>query len=308
MRTKRIILTVIAAIVAIIMIVIISYATSLFFYRAEYVKNKNVFDVSKTEYDDDITVMSYNIRCFAFEDIYKKSWFYRADFVRQVIASYAPDVIGFQEVTSMHEDYMKDHLVGYDFAFAYRKEKGAFNEAVAIAYRTDRFEKIDEGKFWLSETPDVPSKDYGSKENRLAIYTVLKERSTGKTFAFYCTHLDYLDDDVRAKQMDVLLNKMGEIAGSKIFLGDLNGYDDTDMYDNAAQAGYVDAYEAAIEKVGDKEPTFQKFGGENENDRRIDYIFTTPDFTVKKFVKDSTTFNGTYPSDHFPLIGILTQA
>lgn len=285
------------------MIAIMCYAVALFYYRADYVKNKDVFDVSKTPYGEDITVMSYNIRCFAFEDIYTKSWYYRADLVRLVIAQYAPDVISFQEVTSMHEDYLKEHLTGYEYLFGYRKEKGLFNEAVGIAYRTDRFEKIEEGKFWLSETPDVPSKDYGSKENRLAVYTVLKEKSTGKTFAYYCTHLDYLDDEVRGKQMEVLWAQMETNDYPKIIVGDMNGHEGSHMYAGSIARGYFDAYAYAEEKVGDKEPTFQKFG--SESGKRIDYIFYTSDFLVKKFVKDSTLINDHYPSDHFPIVATV---
>ena len=55
---------------------------------------------------------------------------------------------------------MKEALPGYDYIGVGRddgKEKG---EHSAIFYRTDKFDVIEKGDFWLSETPDVPSKGW----------------------------------------------------------------------------------------------------------------------------------------------------
>ena len=52
------------------------------------------------------------------------------------------------------------------------KEKG---EMMALYYKRDRFEKLDSGHFWLSETPDVPgSKSWGAWSTRMCTWVKLQ--------------------------------------------------------------------------------------------------------------------------------------
>ena len=41
---------------------------------------------------DEITLMSCNVRCFAPDDLFKKSWFYRADLIASNISQVQPDI------------------------------------------------------------------------------------------------------------------------------------------------------------------------------------------------------------------------
>ena len=100
--------------------------------------------------------MSYNLRYLSAKDCLKKSWFYRADLVIDIISEEKPDLIGFQEVTTTHAKYLTEHLSGYEFHIEYR-EKSPGKEATAIAYRADRFALKSEGHFWLSDAPEKMS-------------------------------------------------------------------------------------------------------------------------------------------------------
>lgn len=51
-----------------------------------------------------------------------------------------------------------------------------------IYYRTDRMEVVNSGIYWLSETPDVPSKYVEASEERTATWAVLKNKDTGVSY------------------------------------------------------------------------------------------------------------------------------
>lgn len=156
---------------------------------------------------DEITLMSCNVRCFALDDLFKKSWFYRADLIASNISQVQPDIIGFQEVTWLHYGYLQEIMPGYDSVITYRDDF-ILSEGCPIFYRTDKFELIDKGSFWLSETPDVMSKDWGSAYYRICSYTILKQKSNGKSFVVFNTHLDNVSDQARIKGISVVLKKI----------------------------------------------------------------------------------------------------
>lgn len=248
-----------------------------------------------------ITVMSYNIRCIAIDDTGERAWSARSPLVEEIIRKNDPDVIGFQEVTEMHESFLRKTFPGYTFNVAYREEH-LFHEGVAIAYKTDKFTQEKEGMFWLSKTPEVKSKDWDSNMYRVANYVVLTERETGEKITFVSTHLDNEGKDARQKQMEVVLEQMEKVAEGKwILVGDMNGYDDSPMY-KAATDKLTDAMTVA-ENVyeGKTGATYQGYGA-SLNERRIDYCFVTNGTKITSFVVDDTTYNGVYPSDHFPLV------
>ena len=148
-------------------------------------------ELNKEETDGEtvITVMSYNVRCFTLGDVGNKSWGVRKKYVAKVIENADPDVIGFQEVMDVHEEFFKEKLKGYSFNVAYREEH-LFREGVAIAYKTDKFTLEEEGMFWLSETPEKMSKDWGSNSFRVADYVVLTEKKSGKNTTLKTPHAE----------------------------------------------------------------------------------------------------------------------
>lgn len=68
-------------------------------------------------------------------------------------------------------------MVGFDSIITYRED--TINaEGCPIFYQTDLYTLIDKGSFWLSETPEVMSKDWGAAHYRICSYVILKEKST----------------------------------------------------------------------------------------------------------------------------------
>ena len=67
------------------------------------------------------------------------------------------DIFGTQEGKFHQVEELKNKLRGYDYIGVGRDDGIKRGEFTAIYYKTDRFELLDEGNFWLSSTPDYPS-------------------------------------------------------------------------------------------------------------------------------------------------------
>ena len=129
---------------------------------------------------DTVTVVSANARCIALEDLGEKNWFGRAPLLIENLRSAEPDVICFQEVTSIHYMYFKKVLSGYGSVIRYRDLIPVLSEGCPVFYSTERFDLVKSGSFWLSETPEKMSKDWNSGSYRICSYVVLSQKSDGK--------------------------------------------------------------------------------------------------------------------------------
>ena len=85
-------------------------------------------------------------------------------------------------------------LQGYDSVITFRDES-TFSEGCPVFYRTDLYDLIDKGSFWLSETPEKMSKDWDSACYRICSYVILKEKQTGLEFVVFNTHLDHVSEE-----------------------------------------------------------------------------------------------------------------
>jgi endonuclease/exonuclease/phosphatase family metal-dependent hydrolase len=263
---------------------------------------------SKQEYvhtpsDGEITVMSANVRTWSPTDTAKKSWFYRADLMVKNIADCKPDIIGFQEVTKMHYGYLCDCLKGYDNVLTYR-DKSPMSEACPVFYSSERFELIDKGSFWLSETPEKMSKDWGAACYRVCSYVILRDKTSDKELVVFNTHLDHISDEARINGIKVVLDKI-EQFGSKpcVIMGDFNAEEDSETY-KAATSMFRDAkYETAEPEHG---ATYQGFGKALDRENIDYFMISKTGITVNDYRIIRTTFDGAYPSDHFPILLKIT--
>lgn len=262
----------------------------------------NIAEIERTE--GEITVMSSNVRCFSPSDTGKRSWFYRADLLLQNIREAAPDIIGFQEVTPIHYSYFQKKLVGYDSILTYRDDS-LMSEACPVFYRADAFELIDKNSFWLSETPDVMSKSWGSSCHRICSYAILKEKASGREFIVFNTHLDHVSELARVNGIQVVLDHIAQFEGRpSILMGDFNAYENSDTYrmsiEHFADARYIAAETTDI-------GTFHAYG--QRTPIIIDYIFVTPNvFEVEKFDVIYKDYDGAYASDHNQLVAKMRFA
>ena len=129
--------------------------------------------------------MSFNVRLGVADDG-EDSWEHRKALLARTIQDFDPDLLGTQETWGFQAEYMLSQLPGREYV-GWPRQPGneQDGEECGILYRTARFERVDAGQFWLSETPDVPaSKSWDSSLPRIATWVRLRERRTGSELVF----------------------------------------------------------------------------------------------------------------------------
>ena len=291
------------SVVAIMLVLGIVFSVSFYWYYPHYKEMKKEVVMQDIYRENELTVMSCNVRCIAPTDLGKKSWFYRADLIMKGIQNNQPGVIGFQEVTKWHYSYLTDCLSSYDSVISYRDD--AFNsEGCPIFYRSDIYTLIDKGSFWLSETPEVMSKDWGAACYRICSYAILKDNATETEFVVFNTHLDHVSDEARINGINVVLDKIKEFGGlPAVLMGDLNAEENSETYKSATENFLDVKYQTENTMTS---CTYQAWG--EQLDRNcIDYIMISKTgFKVNSYKVLTETYDGVYPSDHFQLVSSLS--
>ena len=280
----------------ILLLAIVAFLVIQLWYLPRFLSSKARVELPK-ENSGEITIMSTNVRCYAPDDLFEKSWFYRADLIIADVNKVKPDIIGFQEVSPLHYGYLQNAMPDYESEIMYR-DNWILSEGCPIFYRTDKYEKLDSGSFWLSETPDVMSKDWGAAHYRVATYMILKDRVNGREFVVFNTHLDHVSDEARINGIQVVLDKIAEFGGLPAFLmGDLNAYPDEETI-LFTHENFDDAH--LIAEEADKGATYHKWGTKaDDNDKRIDYIMISKGAAnVSEYRIVNNCHNGIWSSDH----------
>lgn len=290
------------SIVALILVAGIAVGAEVFWYYPHSVQNKREL-VAAEQNADEIRVMSCNLRCLSPLDFGKKSWFYRADLIVNNIEKENPGIIGFQEATKIQYKYMCDTLTGYDSVITYR-DNSIIAEGCPIFYRTDLYDLIDKGSFWLSETPDVMSKDWNSACYRICSYVILEEKASSKQFVVFNTHLDHISDEARINGIAVVLDKIEQFGSlPSMIMGDFNAAEGSQTYESATEH-FLDAKyqtENTMESC-----TYEGYG-KSLGGKAIDHLMISKTgLEVNSYKVVTDTYDGVYPSDHFQISVVLT--
>lgn len=188
-------------------------------------KPAKTYPITEQTADDyKIKVMSFNVQV---ESGSKVRADIRADMLYDLLDEYMPDSIGLQEVTPLWDGMMKNFIFNDSYACV-GEQRAPGQEASLIYYRTDKFELVDSGTFWLSDTPEVAgSKFEESLYIRICTWAHLRDRVTGKEYVHVNTHLDNLGSSdgraLRTKQITVILRFIQRFGDTPMVMtGDLN--------------------------------------------------------------------------------------
>ena len=254
--------------------------------------------------DEATRVMSFNVRC---ANDGEQSITNRSKVAVEVIKQYAPDSFGVQECTPRWKRIFAFNLDGkYACVGAARDYYGPFTEYSSIYYLKDKYNLIDSGTFWLSETPEKRwTKSFDSTCYRIASWALLENKETGERYTHINTHLDHVLDTTRESQMKVLIECVNNVSnGSPIIMtGDFNAYEDSLVYAVACES-FNDTKKVAA--TSDEGRTFTKYGTKPEDHTdgigAIDFIFAAKDLEVDTYKIIRDTAQGIYPSDHYPIV------
>jgi endonuclease/exonuclease/phosphatase family metal-dependent hydrolase len=248
-----------------------------------------------------INLMTYNIRLNTAADG-DNAWPNRKDNVKALVKFHDADILCVQEALPLQVDEL---LEGSDFHMegAGREDGKRKGEHSAIYYNKNRFSKKDGGTFWLSESPDEPSKGWDAKLNRVCTWLRLYDKINKKEFMVFNTHYDHVGVQARIESAKLIKQKIQEIAPKLpvVFTGDLNVTPETEAI-ATIKSFLQDSREISEEPPYGPKGTFSGFSIQNPIKNRIDYVFVNKAFKVQKYGVLTDSKDMHYFSDHLPVL------
>lgn len=259
--------------------------------------------------EGEIKIMSFNIRTSGMDKDTPNHWDNRKEAVLALIKDQMPDIMGVQEATFTSQWlWLKDKLksAGYDGYGLNRqtgKESGS-GECPGILWNRNVIKKIEAGTFWLSETPDTPSKGWDANYYRTATWGLFEHIATGQIFFMVNTHLDHESTTAQVEGMKLIEQKLLEYEWDyPLYLtGDFNVIS-TDKALDGVREFMRNARTYAT--VRDTNPTVNGFGNSSSR-KQIDHIYYSDYLKAVEYYTIMDAYNGvTYVSDHYPIYAII---
>lgn len=264
------------------------------------------------------------------EDSCEMNWAARGQYVMQIIKNYDFDIVGMEEVTGRSGKVSMSHGSGYsqleelerglsDYTFLKYERDGNNNASDysynVIAYKTARYQSLDNGCFWLTATPDTPSNGWDPNYTikRTCGWSKMQDKATGEIFFFAVTHCNYgpsLDGPNGAK---VIVDRLSKLAGDYpvVLVGDFN----------MRRADHPKAYREYVTYFNDAAISADASLCIPEDNRQIswtttgwttadkassgsefDFVFYRNMHAVQRYVITENFGRGINPSDHFPVL------
>lgn len=264
---------------------------------------------------DAVRVMSFNVRYGTANDG-ENHWDKRKDFLADTIRAFDPDLLGTQETLDFQRDHVAAALPGHEAWGVGREDGAAKGEMCVLFFRRDRFEKLDGGHFWLSESPETAgSKSWDSSLPRMVSWVKLRDRRApdAPPILYLNTHFDHRGTQARIESSRLLRTRVASTGADcrVIATGDFNAGEGSEPYQalfgavEGRDSPLVDAYRVAHPKPAADEGTFSGFRAASTGGPRIDWIAMSRDWRVVEIHIDRTARDGRTPSDHFPVTAVL---
>lgn len=251
-----------------------------------------------------LNVMTYNIR-YSTEKDGVNAWSKRKDNVKALIKFHEVDILCAQEALAEQYDAILENA-DFEAVGAGRDDGLRKGEFSPIFYNKNRFTKKDGGVFWLSPTPNVPSKGWDAMFNRVCTWVRFYDKLNKKEFLVFNTHYDHVGVQARIESAKLIKQKIQEIAPKLpvVYTGDLNVTPETDAI-ATIKSFLNDSKEVSIEPPYGPEGTFSGFKFDSPLKDRIDYIFINKGFKVQKYGVLTDSKDQRYFSDHLPVFAKL---
>lgn len=258
-----------------------------------------------------VLAMTYNIRLDTPADG-ENSWSHRRDLLIGQIQILRPALLGMQEVLPNQRADIEAMLDGYDIVGGGRDDGKLAGEASPIAIERDLFRIASSGTFWLSPTPDLPSRGWDAAYPRIVTWARVQHRPSGAKLLVINTHWDHEGQQSRIESGKLLAQwilshrKVGE---GVVVLGDFN----TDANDPAIvtmleAARLTNALGALDLGPNEKRPSsFNAFGAMPPPGKAIDHIFVGDGIAPLQTMVIAQHFDGRVASDHFPVAALLAM-
>lgn len=248
--------------------------------------------------DDCLRIMSFNVRC---ANVGTASAASRHGIVAETIEKGHPDSVGVQEATPEWMNALKKRL-GDEYAYVGvgRDDGDNDGEYSAVFYLKDKYEPQDSGTFWLSETPEVPSKGWDAACTRICSYALLEDKQTGTRFAHANSHFDHVGEVAQQKEAEqvsaFVRDKFADVPC--VFTADMNVLPTSEPY-RIMTASLRDAAVTCADSV--KRGTFHNAHPDKITDSTIDYVLYAGAWEPVHFRTVTVGIDDRFVSDHFPV-------
>ena len=231
-------------------------------------------------------VGTYNIRNNGNDDAkHGNGWDNRVGVICGQVNFEDPDIFGTQEVLHSQLLDLKAGLDGYDYIGVGRDDGKKAGEYECIWYKKDRIKLLDEGHFWLSETPDKPGLGWDAACIRICTWGKFRQKDTDFTFYYFNLHMDHVGIVARREAAKLAVKKISDIAKDApvILTGDFNVDQKDEIYRTFVDSGILkDSFTAAKQRFAEN-GTFNSYDPNMKTDSRIDHIFVSPSFSVDHY-------------------------
>lgn len=247
----------------------------------------------------DVKIISYNIRTLSRDG--ENSWQFRKHATKNMIEKQRPDAFGLQEAKVAHMQYIDSVCPQYARVGVGRDDGKNGSEFMTIYYNKERFDLLDSGTFWLSDTPEKVSRGWDAALPRIATWVKLRDKASGVKFYYFNTHFDHKGRVARVESAKLIVKKIREIAGKKatvVLTGDLNVEPESEalvpLFENMKAA-------RVAAPVSDNRGTYNGFG-KIKKCPVIDHIFYRGrKVTCKEFRTLDGDYGAKFISDHYPI-------
>lgn len=262
-----------------------------------------------------ITVMSFNMKR-NYLSVGKHRWENRAALVAQVIRSNMPDVLGTQELTLVSLSDMQRLLPEYQCVGTGRGG-GQIGEYSAIFFRKDVFKLVYDDTFWLSATPERPSRGWLALFPRICTTCrLVGQDDPNFILQVYNTHLDHVSYLARINGLKLIVRNIFEHQKHYgktpvVLMGDFNATPSSKTLRSLEKYLLNDSclfeLNNSYNMLSARAPIGRSYHGfrGRVDGSPIDYIFTSKEIVPRMVKIRRDSFDSNYPSDHYPVVAEL---
>ncbi len=248
-----------------------------------------------------VRVMSFNIRC---TNVGKDSWEDRIGIVTETINKSNADSVGVQEATTEWMETLDKELTKYAWVGVGRDDGKNQGEFSSIFYLKAKYNLIDSGTFWLSETPETPSLGWDAGCNRVCTWAVLENKETKEQYVHINSHFDHVGIKAREESVKLILahaDKYNDLP--VVFTADMNVVEGSENYVQMTSGCLKDTKYLTDDSMNYL--TYHDTKPSSHNGDVIDYVMVNDKFNVLSYKVVTAGIDNRYVSDHFPVYADL---
>ena len=259
-----------------------------------------VSGIAKKNDQKELKVMSYNIRMGIAKDG-TNSWEFRCPATIAMLNAQKPDVFGVQEAFEFQIRFIEEYCRDYKSVGVGRDDGKKKGEYMSIFWNKKTVSLLKWGTFWLSETPDKPSKGWDAHCRRTATWALMKDKKTGKKFYFVNTHLDHKGKEAQKNGLKLIVDRIESINPQgypMILTGDFN------IKPNNPALVDLDARMLSARKIAADTDSHNTFNGWSvkPTDSVIDYIYISGFSSCPQYKTVTEKYaERPFVSDHYPI-------